>query len=158
MTSKSFIEIWKVPTFFWTPMALPNWVIWMFPRSPKKGYCTHKLARLTMLRQRFGGTSHMITSRTSGPSAASCTRVWLWNRHSGRRTCKASTRRCSEAFTQRCPMFLVKIWHKLLRWWSRWRRRWDLVVIRFWICLSSGRRLSSSCLMLLNAKSHKWIY
>jgi len=106
MMPRSFTEIWRAQTYFWTKMELPFWVIWMSVKLPKKDCCTRRQEHHIMQVQRSGKISHTITNQTYGHLDASYMRLLHWNHHSEPTTCKVSTRKSLKDST---PKYLTNL-------------------------------------------------
>ena len=80
MTWKSCIEIWRVLIFSYFEIILLNWATWMWAKSPRKAYYTHKQALLIMQVPKSGRTNPMTANLISGHWAVFFMKCVHWSR------------------------------------------------------------------------------
>jgi hypothetical protein len=80
MTSKFFIETWKVQTSSCIKTTQRSWATWMFLKSLRKDCYTPRPVLLTMRAQKSGRISPMTANLISGPLAASSMKCAPWYR------------------------------------------------------------------------------
>ena len=115
MTSKFFTETWKARTCSCSRTVVPNLAISTFRKLQKTNSCTHRLVPLIMLHQRFGETSLMIWSPTSGRLDAwstKCAHLYLLSELTIWTGC---SRKLWRVFTQTFPVIFRWIWETWFR-------------------------------------------
>ena len=122
-TIKKFCtEIWNALTSLSQATESINWEIWMFQKSSKKTWPEPKLEPHTMLRHRFGRTSHTAWKVTCGRWAA-CFMKWPHSSHHLLpQICQACTKKFVQGIFQRfqqatqmiCQKWSLHSWNKTL--------------------------------------------
>lgn len=110
MTSKFYTETWNQQTFSYTRITLLSWEILTSLKLRRKVFCTRRQELLTMLVQKFGRISLMISNLTSGLSVVLFMKCVPWCLHSVLMTWTAYLRKYSKVNTLRFPVTIQWTW------------------------------------------------